>query len=60
MGRDKDAPDNQLYADFRIADRSGVGISIYNDKMDTRDKQVPKCLLHTILFRLLLQAVLVF
>lgn len=29
----KDAPDNQsLYADFRIADRSGVGISIYNDK----------------------------
>lgn len=29
----KDAPDNQsLYADFRIADRSGVGISLYNDK----------------------------
>ncbi|WP_228012108.1 PorP/SprF family type IX secretion system membrane protein [Flavobacterium hungaricum] len=29
----KDAPDNQsLYADFRILDRSGVGISIYNDK----------------------------
>ncbi|HNU59948.1 MAG TPA: type IX secretion system membrane protein PorP/SprF [Aquaticitalea sp.] len=29
----KDAPDNQsLYADFRIADRSGVGISAYNDK----------------------------
>jgi hypothetical protein len=44
-------PQNQsLYADFRIADRSGVGISIYNDKMDIRDKQVPKCLLHTILF----------
>ncbi len=29
----KDAPDNQsLYADMRIANRSGVGISIYNDK----------------------------
>jgi type IX secretion system PorP/SprF family membrane protein len=29
----KDAPDNQsLYADFRIADRTGVGISLYNDR----------------------------
>lgn len=29
----KDAPRNQaLYADFRIADQSGVGISLYNDK----------------------------
>lgn len=29
----KDAPNNQsFYADFRIADRSGVGISFYNDK----------------------------
>jgi type IX secretion system PorP/SprF family membrane protein len=29
----KDAPDNQsLYADFRIADRSGVGLSLYNDR----------------------------
>ena len=29
----KDAPDNQsIYADFRIADRSGVGLSLYNDK----------------------------
>jgi type IX secretion system PorP/SprF family membrane protein len=28
----KDAPDNQsIYADFRILDRSGVGISLYND-----------------------------
>lgn len=28
----KDAPDNQsVYADFRIADRSGVGMSFYND-----------------------------
>jgi len=28
----KDAPDNQsLYADFRVLDRSGVGISLYND-----------------------------
>lgn len=29
----KGAPDNQsVYADFRIADRSGVGVSFYNDK----------------------------
>lgn len=29
----KDAPDNQsLYADFRVLDRSGVGINVYNDK----------------------------
>jgi type IX secretion system PorP/SprF family membrane protein len=29
----KNSPDNQsLYADFRIADRSGIGISVYNDK----------------------------
>lgn len=29
----KGAPDNQsLYADFRISDRSGVGLSLYNDK----------------------------
>jgi type IX secretion system PorP/SprF family membrane protein len=29
----KDAPQNQsLYVDFRIADQSGVGISLYNDK----------------------------
>ncbi|WP_055094544.1 type IX secretion system membrane protein PorP/SprF [Flavobacterium aquidurense] len=28
----KDAPDNQsVYADFRVLDRSGVGISLYND-----------------------------
>lgn len=29
----KNAPNNQsLYADFRIADQSGVGLSVYNDK----------------------------
>lgn len=29
----KDAPRNQsIYADFRIADRSGIGVSFYNDK----------------------------
>ncbi len=29
----KDAPDNQsLYADMRISNRSGAGISLYNDK----------------------------
>ncbi|MBP6756055.1 MAG: type IX secretion system membrane protein PorP/SprF [Bacteroidia bacterium] len=28
----KDAPENQsVYADFRIADRSGIGVSFYND-----------------------------
>ena len=38
----KNAPDNQsLYADFRIADRSGVGISAYNDKNgNTRQKGI--------------------
>ncbi|BAO77314.1 hypothetical protein WPG_3084 [Winogradskyella sp. PG-2] len=38
----KNAPDNQsLYADFRIANRSGVGISAYNDKNgNTRQKGV--------------------
>lgn len=36
----KNAPDNQaLYADFRIADQTGVGISLYNDKNgNTRQK----------------------
>ncbi|WP_044397221.1 type IX secretion system membrane protein PorP/SprF [Lacinutrix sp. Hel_I_90] len=38
----KDAPDNQsLFADFRIADRSGIGLSLYNDKNgNTRQKGV--------------------
>ncbi|MBT8266871.1 MAG: type IX secretion system membrane protein PorP/SprF [Bacteroidia bacterium] len=38
----KNAPDNQaLYADFRIANRSGVGLSLYNDKNGhTRQKGV--------------------
>lgn len=36
----KNAPDNQsLYADFRISDRTGVGVSAYNDKNgNTRQK----------------------
>ncbi|TDU40312.1 type IX secretion system PorP/SprF family membrane protein [Gelidibacter sediminis] len=36
----KGAPDNQsLYGDFRISDRSGVGVSLYNDKNgNTRQK----------------------
>lgn len=36
----KNAPDNQsLYADFRISNRSGVGLSLYNDKNgNTRQK----------------------
>lgn len=36
----KGAPDNQsLYADFRISDQSGVGLSLYNDKNgNTRQK----------------------
>jgi len=38
----KDAPDNQsVYVDFRMSDRSGVGISAYNDKNgNTRQKGV--------------------
>lgn len=38
----KDAPDNQsLYADFRISNRSGAGVSAYNDKNgNTRQKGV--------------------
>jgi type IX secretion system PorP/SprF family membrane protein len=38
----KDAPDNQsLFADFRISNRSGVGLSAYNDKNgNTRQKGV--------------------
>lgn len=38
----KNAPDNQsLYADFRISDRTGVGISAYNDQNgNTRQKGV--------------------
>ncbi|NND52950.1 MAG: type IX secretion system membrane protein PorP/SprF [Flavobacteriaceae bacterium] len=36
----KNAPDNQsLYADFRISNRSGVGVSLYNDRNgNTRQK----------------------
>jgi len=38
----KNAPDNQsLYADFRISDRSGIGVSAYNDKNgNTRQKGI--------------------
>ncbi|SHH61056.1 PorP/SprF family type IX secretion system membrane protein [Winogradskyella jejuensis] len=38
----KGAPDNQaLYADFRISNRSGIGVSAYNDKNgNTRQKGV--------------------
>jgi type IX secretion system PorP/SprF family membrane protein len=38
----KGAPDNQsIYADFRISNRSGVGISAYNDKNgNTRQKGI--------------------
>ena len=38
----KNAPDNQsVYADFRISNRSGVGISAYNDKNgNTRQKGI--------------------
>ena len=36
----KNAPDNQaLYADFRISNRTGIGLSLYNDKNgNTRQK----------------------
>ena len=38
----KNAPDNQaLYADFRISNRSGAGLSLYNDKNgNTRQKGI--------------------
>ena len=44
----KNAPDNQsIYADFRIANRSGVGISAYNDKNgNTRQKGVKLSFAH--------------
>ena len=44
----KNAPDNQsVYADFRIANRSGVGISAYNDKNgNTRQKGVKLSFAH--------------
>jgi type IX secretion system PorP/SprF family membrane protein len=36
----KDAPINQsLYADFRIADQSGIGVSLYNDKNGRTSQQ---------------------
>ncbi|MEP5254271.1 MAG: type IX secretion system membrane protein PorP/SprF [Winogradskyella arenosi] len=46
----KDAPDNQsIYADFRISDRSGIGISAYNDKNgNTRQKGVKFSFAHHI------------
>jgi type IX secretion system PorP/SprF family membrane protein len=44
----KNAPDNQsIYADFRISDRTGVGISAYNDKNgNTRQKGVKLSFAH--------------
>ena len=37
------APDNQsLYGDFRIGDRSGIGLSLYNDKNGNTRKTVVK------------------
>lgn len=46
----KNAPDNQaLYADFRIADQSGVGVSLYNDKNgNTRQKGIKFSFAHHI------------
>lgn len=47
----KNAPDNQaLYADFRIANQSGIGISAYNDKNgNTRQKGVKLSYAHHII-----------
>ena len=44
----KNAPDNQsLYADMRISNRSGVGISLYNDKNgNTRQKGLKASFAH--------------
>lgn len=46
----KNAPDNQsIYADFRIANQTGVGISAYNDKNgNTRQKGVKFSFAHHI------------
>ena len=47
----KNAPDNQsLYADFRISNQSGVGISAYNDRNgNTRQKGVKFSFAHHII-----------
>ncbi|MDX1272485.1 type IX secretion system membrane protein PorP/SprF [Bizionia paragorgiae] len=47
----KNAPSNQaLYADFRIANQTGVGISLYNDKNgNTRQKGVKLSFAHHII-----------
>ncbi|WP_299336707.1 type IX secretion system membrane protein PorP/SprF [uncultured Psychroserpens sp.] len=47
----KNAPDNQaLYADFRIANQSGVGISAYNDRNgNTRQKGIKFSYAHHII-----------
>ncbi len=47
----KDAPMNQaLYADFRIADQSGIGISLYNDKNgNTRQTGIKASFAHHII-----------
>ncbi|MBR9914575.1 MAG: type IX secretion system membrane protein PorP/SprF [Algicola sp.] len=47
----KNAPDNQaLYADFRISNRSGVGISAYNDRNgNTRQKGIKFSFAHHII-----------
>lgn len=47
----KDAPNNQaLYADFRIASQSGIGLSLYNDKNgNTRQTGVKLSFAHHII-----------
>ncbi|MFT5847752.1 type IX secretion system membrane protein PorP/SprF [Psychroserpens sp.] len=47
----KNAPDNQsLYADFRIAKQSGIGISLYNDRNgNTRQKGAKLSFAHHII-----------
>lgn len=47
----KNAPDNQaLYADFRIANQTGVGLSLYNDRNgNTRQKGVKFSFAHHII-----------
>ncbi|WP_460218855.1 PorP/SprF family type IX secretion system membrane protein [Psychroserpens sp. MEBiC05023] len=47
----KNAPDNQaLYADFRIANQSGVGVSMYNDRNgNTRQKGIKFSFAHHII-----------
>jgi hypothetical protein len=60
MGRDKDAPHNLLYADFRIADRSGVGFQFTMIKWIHETNRCQSVFCTPYYFRLLLKQYLSF